>query len=97
MQTSAGPEEMLTALSKVLLWCFVVGTLLLLFWFGWIMAAGDLAYRLHARMFGLSRHEFDMLNYYGLTCVKVCLVLFFLIPWLGTRFVLKGARSHGTD
>jgi hypothetical protein len=47
----------------------------------------------HAGMFDLSRHEFEMMNYFGMAWLKVCVFLFFFSPWLATRLVLRGMRK----
>jgi hypothetical protein len=93
MNRSAGLDEVLDVVSKILLWCFGIGMALLLFWFGMVLAIGDLAYGVHASMFDLSRHEFEMMNYFGMAWLKVCVFLFFFTPWLGTRLVLRGMRK----
>ena len=72
-------------LEKALLKCVLMGMGMLLFWFVMILAAGDLAYKFHGGMFDITRHEFDLLNYYGLAAFKLCVFLFFVIPWLAVR------------
>lgn len=94
MDRLLGLDEVLRAVSKILLWCFGIGMALLLFWFGMALAFGDFAYGVHARMFDLSRHEFEMMNYYGIAWFKTCVFLFFFTPWLGTRLVLRGMRKR---
>ena len=93
MNASASLEEVLTAISKILLWCFVLGILLLLFWFAFLLAADDFAHRVHAKMFDVSKREFDVINYCGMGLVKVWSFLFFLIPWIATRLALMGIRK----
>ena len=93
MTTSTSLEELLTAVSKVLMWCAVLGFALLLFWFCVILALGDLAFQVQETMFDLSKHEFDMLNYYGIAAFKMCVFLLFVIPWGATQLVLRGMRT----
>jgi hypothetical protein len=42
-------------------------------------------------MFGLSQHELNIIHYSGMALVKLCVILFFFIPWLSIRMVLRGA------
>jgi len=93
MNRSGGLDEVLTAVSNILLWCLGIGMALLLFWFGIVQAAGDYIYGVHSSMFDLSRHEFELMNYYGIAWFKTCVVMFFFAPWLGTRLVLRGMRK----
>jgi len=93
MNRSGGLDEALSAVSKILLWCFGIGMALLLLWFGMVLAAGDSIYGAHSSMHDISRHEFDIMNYYGMAWLKTCVFLFFFTPWLGTRLVLRGMRK----
>jgi len=84
------PGNVLDVVARVLLWCFLIGILLLLFWFGCFVLVGDLIHGIHAKMFDLSKHEFDMMNYYGMAYLKLSVFLFFLIPYLAVRLALRG-------
>lgn len=76
-------------LAKVLLRCWFIGFLLLLFSFVVFMLTGDFIDELHGRMFGLSAHELDLIMYCGLGLLKFGILLFFLIPWLSIKLVLR--------
>ncbi len=95
MNRRADPDNVLLIVSRVLLRCVLMGFLLLFVWFGAFLAVGDFAYDVHAKMFDISRHEFDVMNYYGMTIVKGCVVLFFLVPLIATRLVLTGIEKSG--
>ena len=94
MNTSASLDEVLTAVSKILLWCFVLGIVVLLIWFVVFLAAGDVVHRFHSQMFDVSLHEFHIINYCGMGLVKLCTFILFFIPWLGTRLALGGMRKR---
>ena len=66
MSESTDVTDLLDALAKVLLRCFVLGFLLLLIWFGVFVLAGDVIYNLHGKMFGLSPHELNLIHYCGI-------------------------------
>lgn len=76
-------------LSGILIRCFFLSLALLFFWFGFYVLGGDLGYTTHSKWFSLSRHDYDLLNYYGMAFVKICAILFFLFPHLSMRLVLR--------
>ena len=75
--------------ASVLIRCFFLAVGVLVFWFVFYLLGGDLAYSIHSTMFDISRHEFAMMNYYGMAFVKVVSFLFFLIPWAAIRIVIR--------
>jgi len=85
--------EWLDAVAKILLRCWVFGFLLLLFWFGAVTLAGDFVYGVHGSMFDLSRHELDLIHYCGMGLTKLVVGLFFFIPWVAIRLVLRKAKA----
>jgi hypothetical protein len=93
MADSPDINDLLEAAAKVLLRCFVLGVLLLLLWFGAYLLAGDVIYTLHGKMFGLTKHELDLIHYCGMAFVKGCVILFFLFPWVAIRLVLSKRKG----
>ena len=86
-------SEWLEVIAKVLLLCFVLGFLLLLLWFGIYVLAGDWVRSIHGGMFGLTRHELDLIHYCGMGLLKLCVFLFFLFPYIAIRMVLRKVIS----
>ena len=86
--------DLFDTLAKVLLRCGVFGYLLLLLSVGIILIAGDPIYRLNASLFGLSKHELELIIYECVVLMEVIVLLFFLIPWLAIRLVLRKARHN---
>jgi len=82
-------NEFFVTLSKALLRCWIFGLLFVSFWFFLYILAGDFVYRLHGDWFGLSRHEMDVIFYCGMGLVKLLVIMFFFIPWLAIRLVLR--------
>jgi hypothetical protein len=80
-------------LAKALLRCGVFGYLLLLLGAGVILIAGDPIYRLNSSLFGLSKHELELIIYECIVLMKVIVLLFFLIPWIAIRMVLRKANA----
>ena len=95
MNTSTDLETVMNVVSKTLLWCFVIGFLSMLLWFGFFMLGGDFAYDIHSKMFDLTEHEFELMNYYGMAGLKIIVWVFFGIPFIASRLVLRGMRRCG--
>ena len=80
--------ELFDTLAKVLLRCWIFGFALLLVWFGFYMLLGDVIHGLHGEMFGLSKHDLNLIHYAGMGLVKLLVFVFFLFPWLSIKLVL---------
>ena len=82
-------------LAKILLRCWIFGSALLVIWFGAAWLLGDIIHKLHGPMFGITMHEFDVIFYGALGMLKLCVLVFFFIPWLAIRLVLKKTQDVG--
>jgi hypothetical protein len=80
--------ELLNVVGKILLRCFLLGYLLLLVWFACFLWAPGLVYKV-SQPFDLTSHEINVINYCGLVFVKSCVLIFFLLPWISIRLVLR--------
>jgi hypothetical protein len=73
--------ELFETLASVLLYCWVFGFGLLLFWFGMYRAGGRPIHR-HSGLFRLTPHELDVIFYCGIGLRKLgVLLLFFFLGW----------------
>jgi hypothetical protein len=81
--------EFFDTLAKVLLRCWIFGYVFLLVWFGIYMLAGDTIHGFHGGMFGLTKHELDLIFYCGMGLLKLFVIVFFFIPWLAIKLVLR--------
>jgi hypothetical protein len=81
--------ERLDVIAGILIRCFLGGILLLTVWFFCLVLAGDCIYQLHSRWFAIPRPAFDALHYALMAVTKIALLLFFLLPWIAIRLVLK--------
>ena len=93
MRDSNNANEMLEVTGQVLIRCFVMGLLVLLFWLGALMLAGDLAYSVHAKIAPISREQFYLINYAGGLMTKAAVFVLFLFPYIAIRLVLKKRKS----
>ena len=86
-------DDLLDANAKILLRCWVFGFLLLLFWWGAVTLAGDLALGVHGDMFDLTRPQLNVIHYCGILLTKTVVGMFFFIPWVAIRLVLKKRKA----
>ena len=86
-------NEFFSTLAKVLLRCWVFGFVMLFIWFGMFLLAGGFIHRFHGGMFGLSKHELDLIVYCGMGLFKLLVLVFFFFPWLAIRLVLRGGKA----
>jgi len=89
MSDNSEIRRSLEAASGVLLRCFVLGVALLVLWFVFFLVGGEMAYGLHGKLFDITKHEFELLNYCGMALVKLVVLVVFLIPYVATRLALK--------
>jgi hypothetical protein len=93
MPESIQTDDLLEAIAKILLQCWIFGFILLLFWWGAVMLAGNLVFGVHGGMFDLTRPQLNVIHYCGMVLTKLAVVLFFFIPWVSIRLVLKKRKA----
>ena len=93
MHDSNNANDMLEVTGQVLIRCFVMGLLVLLFWLGALMFAGDLAYSIHAKIAPISREQFYLINYAGGLMTKAAVFFLFLFPYIAIRLVIMKRKS----
>lgn len=81
-------DNLLEAIARVLIRCFVMGIALMLLWLGFLVLAGDFTYNVHSRFIPISRQQFDCIQYGAIAITKGCIFLFFLLPYIAIRLVL---------
>ena len=85
--------EWLDVVAKILLRCWIIGFLMMLFSLVVFLLTGEVIDDIHGKMFGLSPHELDLIMYCGLGLFKVFVLIFFLLPWISIRLVLRKAQA----
>jgi hypothetical protein len=80
--------KFLDAVSRVCLGCVVLGFAFLLVWAAIVAFFPGPIYA-QGQWFGLSVHEVDVLHYGAMAFVKMCVLLFFLFPYVSIRYVLR--------
>jgi hypothetical protein len=75
-------------IEKITIRCFVIGMVFILVWF-FMCLTGDWVYEIHSKWFELSKHEFAVAHYCGLMFAKICIFLFFLVPYIACKLCGK--------
>jgi hypothetical protein len=78
-------------LAKILLRCWIFGFVLLFIWLGAFMSGA--VYKLHGPLMGLSNHDLNVIHYCGMAFLKLLVIVFFFMPWLSIRLVLRKAKA----
>ena len=86
-------DDLLDAVANILFRCWIFGFILLLFWWGIIMLAGDLVFGVHGDLFDLTRAQLTVIHYCGMGLTKIAVGLFFFIPWVSIKMVLKTRKA----
>ncbi len=93
MDNSTNVNEVLEVTGQVLIRCFVMGILVLVFWLGALSLAGDLAYGVGSKIVSISRQQFDLINLTGFLMTRSAIFVLFLFPYIAIRLVIsKGGR-----
>ena len=97
MNNPSNIYETLEVIGQVLIRCFVMGIIVLLFWAGAVLFAGDLVYSVHSKLLNLavSRPQFDVIHYGGMTLTKLVVFVLFLFPYIGIRLVINRQEAEG--
>lgn len=73
---------------KIAIRCFLLGIAFVLIWFLFCVT-GDWMYEIQSKWFELSKHEFAVIHYCGLMFTKICIFLFFLLPYIACKLSPK--------
>jgi hypothetical protein len=76
-------------LAGILIRCFFLVYALLLIWFIFCLVGGDWGYNLTSKWFQVSKHEYNLVCYCGIAFMKICVLTFFLIPYIAIELVLR--------
>ena len=88
-------NEVLEVIGQVLIRCLVMGVIVLFIWWGALLLAGDLAYRVHIKLISISisRQQFDIIHYTGMLMTKAAISVLFFFPYVAIRLVIRNRRK----
>ena len=97
MQNLERNDIFLQTLATILIRSFLFGLAFLLLWFVLYVIAPGWMFEINAKWFDIGKRDFDLINYFGMGFLKICILLFFLIPYLAIRTMLqrKERKSPG--
>ena len=77
----------------VLLRCFILGFVVLMIWFLFILLAGEWAYDVHGSLFKeITVRQFQIIHYCGMGLLKLFISVFFFIPYIAMRWTPKSEK-----
>jgi hypothetical protein len=74
-------------LRDFLFWCTLINFGVLLWWAAFFLLAPDFVYRVHSRLFIISRTQFDAIHYAGMAVYKLSIVFFNLVPYIALHIL----------
>ena len=78
----------LQLLFKFLLWCTVINYTVLILLFVALLFAGNFLFRLHSRLFQLTRAQFDLMMYGSMAFYKIGTLLLNAVPLIALWIVM---------
>jgi hypothetical protein len=93
MENREQNDLFLEMLAGILIRSFLLGLGLMLLWFLFYLVLPDWTYEMNTKWFNIGRHEFDLINYCGIGFVKMCILLFFLFPYLSIKLILCRSKK----
>jgi hypothetical protein len=82
-------NNLLDAVAGICLRCFILSICLLLLWFVFFLVGRDWVYSIHSRWFEIDRYSFDIMCYYLMGITKIVTFLFFLLPFIAIKLILR--------
>ena len=89
MQNIERNDIFLQTLATILIRSFLFGLAFLLLWFLLYLIAPGWMFETNAKWFNIGRHDFDLINYFGMGFMKISILLFFVFPYLAIRSMLR--------
>ena len=93
MSDSSNEMAVFELVAEILIRCFWYSIILLTLTLLIFLLARDAAYQVHSMIFGVTKHDFVLMFYYGAAFLKITAVTLFLIPYAAIRVVLKKHRD----
>jgi len=89
MENTERNDGFLQTVATILLRSFLFGLAILVVWFFLYLITPNWMYELNASWFNVGKRDFDLINYFGIGFFKISIILFFLLPYLAIRSMLR--------
>ena len=76
-------------LQSFFMWCTVINSAILLWWwlaFAWMH---DWVFKMHTRWYDLTKEKFDAIQYLVIGLLKIAIIVFNLVPYLALLIILS--------
>jgi len=90
-------DKILDVIAAVLIRCFAVGIAFLTISVVWVMSVPDGAWQMHSNLFHLSHEQVALAIYQGVVAAKIGIFGFFLLPYIGIRWVLRKRNGEPSN
>ena len=78
----------ITTIKSFFMWCSIINVaILLLSWILCVLAAGDWVYKIHSKLFPISREAFNIAVYSFLGLYKILTFVFCVIPYIALEII----------
>ncbi len=74
-------------LTTFFMWCTIINVALLLLSSLFCLCLGDWAYRIHSKLFSISRETFNVMIYSFIALYKLLIIVFILIPYIALLII----------
>lgn len=81
--------QIFETIAGILLRCFIIMVIAQVFVWLVLFLAEDTLYKIHSKMFDLSKKEYGQFILYSLTFMKILNVTLFLMPFLAIKLMLR--------
>ena len=87
-------NDVFARVESVLFRCWICGFVVLFVWLIATLLLSDRILTLHGSLFGLNRHELDVVMYAGMGLWKMGVLLLYFIPWLTLRMTRRSDQRQ---
>ena len=94
METNERNDAFLQTVATVLLRSFLLGLAFLLLWFLLYLIVPGWMFEMNARWFNIGKRDFDLINYFGIGFLKISILLFFFIPYLAIKSIIRKGSEN---
>jgi hypothetical protein len=71
--------------ADLLIHSFILNSIFAFSWFCFYKIFAGSAFKVHSKIFDISRHEFTIINYCGIGLLKLLNVFFYLVPFIAIK------------
>jgi hypothetical protein len=89
MENNERNDVFFQTVATILLRSFLFGLAFLLLWFLLYLIASSWMFEMNGKWFSIDKRDFELINYFGMGFLKISILLFFFLPYLAIRSVIR--------